>query len=63
VGPSFSLTTWRRKSYSAGGAYVSFMMGDGQGRVKATYRDNYKRLPKFKSRYGPKKLLLNQSEY
>jgi len=39
------------------------MTGDGQGRVKATYRDNCKRLAKIKLRYGPKKLLLNQSEY
>ena len=30
--------------YSAGGAYVNFMMDEGQDRVKATYGDNYDRL-------------------
>ena len=30
--------------YSAGGAYVNFMMDEGQERVQATYRDNYDRL-------------------
>ena len=30
--------------YSAGGAYVNFMMDEGQERVRATYRDNYARL-------------------
>ena len=30
--------------YSAGGAYVNFMMDEGQERVKATYGDNYDRL-------------------
>lgn len=39
--------------YSAGGAYVNFMMDEGQARVKATYRDNYGRLAKIKSRYDP----------
>ena len=29
--------------YSAGGAYVNFMMDEGQERVRATYRDNYDR--------------------
>ena len=30
--------------YSAGGAYVNFLMDEGQERIKATYRDNYPRL-------------------
>jgi hypothetical protein len=29
--------------YSAGGAYVNFMMDEGQERVRATYRENYDR--------------------
>jgi FAD/FMN-containing dehydrogenase len=38
--------------YSAGGAYVNFLMGDeGAGRVKATYGDNYQRLVAIKNKY------------
>jgi FAD/FMN-containing dehydrogenase len=38
--------------YSAGGAYVNFLMGDeGEGRVKATYGDNYERLIAIKNKY------------
>jgi FAD/FMN-containing dehydrogenase len=40
--------------YSAGGAYVNFMMDDeGEDRVKATYGDNYERLVAIKSKYDP----------
>ena len=39
--------------YSAGGAYVNFMMEEGQGRVQATYRDNYQRLVDIKKKYDP----------
>jgi len=39
--------------YSAGGAYVNFMMDEGQERVQATYRDNYKRLAEIKRKYDP----------
>jgi FAD/FMN-containing dehydrogenase len=40
--------------YSAGGAYVNFMMDDeGEDRVKATYGDNYERLVAIKSEYDP----------
>jgi hypothetical protein len=39
--------------YSAGGAYVNFMMDEGQDRVQATYRDNYKRLSEIKKKYDP----------
>lgn len=39
--------------YSAGGAYVNFMMEEGQDRVKATYRDNYDRLVAIKDKYDP----------
>jgi len=39
--------------YSAGGAYVNFMMDEGQERVQATYRDNYARLVEVKNLYDP----------
>jgi hypothetical protein len=39
--------------YSAGGAYVNFMMDEGQARVKATYGDNYTRLAQIKAKYDP----------
>ena len=40
--------------YSAGGAYVNFMMEEeGQERVKASYRDNYERLAAIKGTYDP----------
>lgn len=39
--------------FSAGGAYVNFMMDEGQDRVQATYRDNYQRLAEIKSKYDP----------
>ena len=40
--------------FAAGGAYVNFMMEEGQERVQATYRDNYQRLAEIKSKYDPK---------
>jgi len=39
--------------YSAGGAYVNFMMDEGQERVQATYGANYDRLAKAKAEYDP----------
>jgi FAD/FMN-containing dehydrogenase len=39
--------------YSAGGAYVNFMMEEGQERVRSTYRDNYERLARVKAQYDP----------
>jgi hypothetical protein len=39
--------------YSAGGAYVNFMMDEGGDRVKASYRDNYDRLAAIKKKYDP----------
>ena len=39
--------------YSAGGAYVNFMMDEGQERVQATYGANYDRLTKVKAAYDP----------
>ena len=47
---------------SAGGAYVNFMMDEGEGRVKATYRDNYERLVAIKTKYDPQNLFhVNQN--
>jgi FAD/FMN-containing dehydrogenase len=40
--------------YSMGGAYVNFMMDEGQERVQATYRGNYERLAQVKKTYDPK---------
>ena len=39
--------------YSSGGAYVNFMMEEGQERVKASFRDNYDRLASVKKTYDP----------
>ncbi|MGD8414939.1 MAG: FAD-binding oxidoreductase [Candidatus Latescibacterota bacterium] len=39
--------------YSSGGAYVNFMMDEGQDRVKASFRDNYDRLARVKAKYDP----------
>lgn len=39
--------------YSAGGAYVNFMMEEGEDRVKTSYRDNYARLAAIKRKYDP----------
>lgn len=39
--------------FSTGGAYVNFMMEEGDKRVKATYRDNYPRLVQIKKKYDP----------
>ena len=53
------ITTWCKDywealhPYSAGGAYINFMMEEGQDRVQATYRDNYQRLASIKKKYDP----------
>ena len=48
--------------YSAGGAYVNFMMEEGRDRVQATYRDNYERLATIKEKYDPGNLFrVNQN--
>ena len=39
--------------YSAGGAYVNFLMEEGQERVQTSFRDNYKRLATIKKKYDP----------
>ena len=48
--------------YSAGGAYVNFMMDEGQERVQASFRDNYARLARIKGKYDPENLFrVNQN--
>lgn len=48
--------------YSAGGAYVNFMMEEGEDRIKATYKENYDRLSKIKKKYDPNNLFrVNQN--
>jgi FAD/FMN-containing dehydrogenase len=48
--------------YAAGGAYVNFMMDEGEDRVKASYKDNYDRLVSIKNKYDPKNLFrVNQN--
>jgi FAD/FMN-containing dehydrogenase len=53
------ITNWARAYYDAvhpfgsGGAYVNFMMDEGEDRIRATYRDNYDRLAKVKAKYDP----------
>ena len=48
--------------YSAGGAYVNFMMEEGEDRVKATYGDHYPRLASVKAKYDPSNLFcVNQN--
>ena len=48
--------------FSAGGAYVNFMMDEGEDRIKATYKGNYERLAKIKGKYDPANLFrVNQN--
>jgi FAD/FMN-containing dehydrogenase len=54
-----AITSWARAyydalhPYGAGGAYVNFMMDEGEDRIRATYRDNYERLSRVKAKYDP----------
>jgi hypothetical protein len=53
------VTNWCKDYYAAmqphasGGAYVNFMMEEGQDRIKASYGINYERLAKIKAKYDP----------
>lgn len=48
--------------YSAGAAYVNFMMDEGGGRVRASYGENYERLARVKGAYDPDNLFrVNQN--
>ena len=48
-----SITRLVLSPYSAGGAYVNFMMDEGDDRIRATYGKNYDRLARIKKRYDP----------
>ncbi|MEZ4655760.1 MAG: FAD-binding oxidoreductase [Candidatus Eisenbacteria bacterium] len=48
--------------HSAGGAYVNFLMDEGEDRVAASYRGHYPRLEKIKAKYDPQNLFrMNQN--
>jgi FAD/FMN-containing dehydrogenase len=62
------ITTWARQywhalhPYSAGGAYLNFLMEEGRDRIAATYRDNYHHLARVKAKYDPTNLFrVNQN--
>jgi FAD/FMN-containing dehydrogenase len=62
------IISWTRNYYdalhphSAGGAYINFMMEEGQERVKASYGENYNRLAAIKAKYDPNNLFrVNQN--
>ena len=48
---------------SAGGAYVNFLMDEGQDRVRASYRGNYDRLARVKAPLRPGQHLPRQPEH
>jgi FAD/FMN-containing dehydrogenase len=53
------VTAWAKEywnalhPYAAGGAYINFMMQEGEDRIRATYGKNYDRLVKIKKRRDP----------
>jgi FAD/FMN-containing dehydrogenase len=54
-----ALKTWAKEYWDAvhphnlKGAYVNFMMEEGEDRIRATYGDNYDRLAAIKKKYDP----------
>jgi FAD/FMN-containing dehydrogenase len=52
-----AITAWAKEyweaidPYTLGGAYVNFMMEEGEDRIKATYGSNYERLVAVKNKY------------
>jgi FAD/FMN-containing dehydrogenase len=67
-GRADALKAWGREywnavhPYNLDGAYVNFMMDEPEGRVQATYGENYPRLAKVKRRYDPGNLFrVNQN--
>lgn len=54
------ITEWAKNYWQAlhpygdGGGYVNFMMeGEGEDRIRATYRDSYDKLARIKAKYDP----------
>jgi hypothetical protein len=39
--------------FGTGGAYLNFMMEEGEDRIRAAYRGNYARLVAIKTKYDP----------
>lgn len=63
-----AITAWAKAyweavhPYTAGGAYVNFMMEEGEERIQATYGENYQRLADVKKQYDPTNLFrVNQN--
>jgi hypothetical protein len=63
-----SIVTWAKDywnaihPFSAGGAYINFMMDEADGRLEATYGPNYSRLRRIKAKYDPGNLFrINQN--
>ena len=54
-----ALTAWAKgyweavHPYTLGGAYVNFMMEEGEDRIRASYGENYDRLVAIKNKYDP----------
>ena len=62
------ITKWAKdyydalQSHSEAGAYVNFMMEEGEDRIKAAYGDNYDKLVQIKKKYDPNNLFrVNQN--
>jgi FAD/FMN-containing dehydrogenase len=62
------ITAWARDywkalhPFSAGGAYINFMMEEGDDRIRATYGKHYAQLAKIKKKYDPTNLFnVNQN--
>lgn len=62
------ITNWAKSywtemhPYSMGGAYVNFLMEEGEDRIKASYGDHYKKLSLIKAKYDPGNLFrVNQN--
>lgn len=59
------ITDWAKAYYEslhphgAGGAYVNFMMEEGDDRIRASYRENYDRLAAVKKVYDPTNFFRN----
>ena len=62
------ITKWAKEywsalhPHSAGGAYINFMMEEGEERIQATYGKNHARLAKIKRKYDPENVFrVNQN--
>jgi FAD/FMN-containing dehydrogenase len=63
-----TITDWARDYWEAlhphseDGAYINFMMEEGENRIRTTYGDNYERLQEVKAEYDPDNLFhVNQN--